>query len=91
VRLDLDLQAFAGRIIHDVVEPAELHAIEWSVLGVLDALPQKRKPNDAHPFGCVVIDLGMRGIRIIGAKRSRHVRTEFGPGEIDSEKKRAWH
>ena len=91
VRLDFDLQAFAGRVAHHVVEPAELHGIKRCVLTVLDAFPQKRQPNHAHAFGGVVIDLGVCGIGIVGAENARHIRTEFSPGEIDSEKKRAGH
>ena len=91
VRLDFDLQALAGRVAHHVVEPAELHGIERCVLAVLDAFPQKRQPNHAHALGGVVIDLGVRGIGIVGAENARHIGTEFSPGEIDSEKKRAGH
>ena len=42
VRLDFDLKALAGRIVHHVVEPPELSGVEWSLLGVLDAFPQER-------------------------------------------------
>ena len=91
VRLDFDLQAFAGGVAHHVVEPAELHGIKRCVLAALDAFPQKRQPNHAHALGGVVIDLGMCGIGIVGAENAQHIRTEFSPGEIDSEKKRAGH
>jgi hypothetical protein len=42
VRLDFDLQALAGRIVHHVVQPPELCGVEWCLLGVLDAFPQER-------------------------------------------------
>ena len=88
--LDFDLQAFAGRVVHHVIEAGEFRAIKRSVLAVLEALPQKRQPDHAYALGSVVIDFIMRGIDIVGAKNSRHMtRGEFRPGEIYAEKKPA--
>jgi hypothetical protein len=91
VRLDFDLQAFAGRVAHHVIEAGEFRAIKRSVLAVLEALPQKWQPDHAHALGSVVIDFSMRGIDIVGAENSRHMirGTEFRPGEIYAEKKPA--
>jgi len=91
VRLDFDLQALAGRVVHHVRETAELRGIERSELGVLHALPQKWEPDHAQTFGCVVIDLGVRGVSVVGSENARHIGAEFGPGEIYSEKKLACH
>ena len=42
VRFDLDLQALAGRIVHHVVEAAELRGIERCELAVAAAAPTKK-------------------------------------------------
>src|SRR5262249_13565043 len=91
VRLDFDLETLAGGIVHHVVEPAELGGIERAELAALHALPQERQPDDAHAFGGVVVDLGMRGIGVVGAEDAGDIRTELGPREIHTEKKRAGH
>jgi hypothetical protein len=91
VRLDFDLQALAGRIIHHVRETAEFRGIERSELGALHALPQKWEPDHAQAFGRVVIDLGVRGVSVVGSKNARHIGAEFSSGEIYSEKQRACH
>ena len=71
VQFDFDLEALAGGIVHDIVEPAELRCVEWSGLSVLDALPEERQPHDAHALGSVIIDLGMGRVGVVGAENPR--------------------
>ena len=91
VRVDVDLEALARRVGHDVIEAAELGGIERAKFTVLETFPQERQPDHAQAFAGVVIDLGVRGIGVVGAERTRHVGTELGARKIDSEKERAGH
>src|SRR4029077_1762683 len=99
VQFDFDLEALAGGIVHDIVEPDELRCVEWSGLSVLDALPEERQPHDAHALCSVIIDLGMGRVGVVGAENPRIgarsalagisvVRWgEFSSGEIHANKK----
>ena len=73
------------------VLPLLQFAVAIAVIGALHALPQKWEPDHAQAFGCVVIDLGVRGVSVVGSKNARHIGAEFGPREIHSEKQRACH
>jgi hypothetical protein len=91
VGFDNDLKAVDRRVIHQVINTGKLSRVEFTELGVLEALPHEWKSNHPHALRREVVNLGVRRIGVIDSKGAYHGRAEFSAGQINSDQKRVIH